>query len=264
MFSNLLSIQVSNVKLRSQTIFSLWFIKLKRNKSGLAFGIIPLCLLLTISNYGCTKNPVADTSASIVGRVYNESGDVVANATLSLTTSSKTTTSDSVGAFIFRGLNAGSYTIVAVSSVYGSGTASTVIEPNGISICDVHVKAPRDSSIGTIVGWVKNADGTAAAHATVSTVPSTSALQTDSLGEFIISNAQVGLYTVNAVSTLGLKGSQTVVVHASQVSLCNISLEASSNASGALQFDGLDNGTGACIVVPNRSDLNLSGHSFTQ
>lgn len=87
-----------------------------------------LTILLTFLMFSCGSDPV-DTTGSIIGTVKDDVTDVfISGATVSLTPSNRTTTTDANGNYQFLGIEQGQYTITVKKSNYKETTATLQVQ----------------------------------------------------------------------------------------------------------------------------------------
>ncbi len=130
------------------------------------------------------------------------------------------------------------------------------------------IKKPNQVDGGVVVGRVLDASGSVVAGATIRTDPASTTVTSDADGIFVFNDLPPGSYVI-AASAGGHSGHTSVTVVDDQTTRCTITLDGQgggnggSGAGGALQFDGMDGGSGSYLVVDHTPDLNLNGNSYT-
>ncbi len=205
-------------------------------------GYEPLTVVATIRENQTTwvPLPMSPQPSSIVGKVVNENGTVVAEATIRvvdiLTGTQRTTLSNNLGEFSIQ-VNPGSYSVTVTKAGFIASTARNLTVDLGESQDETATPFVIRNDMATISGTVSNQSGSPISLARVRFRSGTTEIEalTNSQG-FYSANVSSGTWTVNASKT-GFVASQSVQVSASvgsQIQNQNFSL-----ASGANQVTGV-------------------------
>jgi len=231
-------------------------------------------------NHGRTSGTVTATSqtitanvqylarGTIAGVVSNGAGTPVANAVVSLSSSSTfgqylTATTNALGQYSFSKIFVGTFVVSATSSSTGTGgTTSGTLQTNGQSVtANITLLATAN-----ITGTVFRANGTTAAAGAVVNVAGTGFTQvTDLNGHFTISNVPVGNYQLQVSDPgTGDRGTANVALTAaSQTVTSNVTLVGLGTVVVTVQDGSLTKVAGVLVTI-NGSVYGQQQQAVTQ
>ncbi|MBS1902681.1 MAG: carboxypeptidase regulatory-like domain-containing protein [Bacteroidetes bacterium] len=185
---------------------------------------------------GCSKDVVTSspTTGTISGTVIDSNGTGVSGALISSSPASSQLLSDATGSYTLPDLTPGFYTVTASKEPTGTGSAAVNVVAGKTTTAIIRLN-PAPLTTGILVGTVTDTGGVGIAGADVTTVPATSAVQTDAGGHFAISNVQAGSYSVRASKTGFSTSSKSTVVAIGQTSTVTLIL----SGVGDIPTDGL-------------------------
>ena len=210
---------------------------------------IILALLILLPSCKSPSSPDMDgvTTGTINGTVTDTStGSPIAGANVSTQPATTTTTTDAQGTYSISNVAPGSYTVIASASGYITGNASATV--TGGQTATANLALQPSPTTGTISGTVTDeSTGTPIAGASVSTQPATTTATTDTQGNYAISDADEGSYTVTASASGYFDESDNVTVTAGQTTTCNLALEPKPT-TGTISGTVTEEGTGTPIA----------------
>jgi len=168
-------------------------------------------------------SPITVSPGTIDGVVYNgQTGVGIGGATVSLSPSGLTTSTNGSGNYIFGSVAPGTYTIAASASGFHSASASVSVTSGHNSV--VNLKLQPMATTGSLVGTVKGSNAKGLAGATVTVSPGGLSTATDSSGYYAFASLLPGTYTVTVSAPGYLTQSATVTVQAGHTTKANFSL----------------------------------------
>lgn len=180
--------------------------------------IIALALLMTaILIIGCGEE---EEVGAIIGQVVDQNGNPIGGATITTEPPTVETFTESDGSYEIKAVEEGFYTVRATKEGIPSGEKYVEVKSDEEGVADIMIFLPL---LGNIVGRVVDATGNPIAGATVTTVPPTSTVTTDSSGEYKISDVESGEYTIRAENR-EFVDTRTATVEAGKVSTVDFSL----------------------------------------
>ena len=168
-------------------------------------------------------SPITVSPGTIDGVVYNgQTGVGIGGATVSLSPSGLTTSTNGSGNYIFGSVAPGTYTITASASGFHSASASLSVTSGHNSV--VNLKLQPLATTGSLVGTVKGSNGKGLAGATVTLSPGGLSTVTDSTGYYAFASLLPGTYTVTVSAPGYLTQSVTVTIQAGHTTKASFSL----------------------------------------
>lgn len=133
---------------------------------------------------------------SIKGKITNSnSGAVISGATITTSPALGSITSDSEGVFTIEKILPGTYTLTVSKTGFTDKEVEVVVSAGMVTTANVAIQQQTGSVSGTIID---SGTGNPLAGVNVKTTPGTSTYNTDSQGQFSISNVAPGTYKIAA------------------------------------------------------------------
>jgi len=163
-------------------------------------------------------------TGSITGTVQDDQTGVgIANALVTLSPGGLSTITSSTGAFGFRNVPTGTYTVTGSATGYHVASTGVTVTAGHNANVNLHLVSLTPS--GSVQGTVKSsAAGKAVPGATVTLSPGTLAMVTDSTGYYGFPSVYPGTYTLTVTAAGYQPNSQTITVQSGHTVKVNVSL----------------------------------------
>jgi hypothetical protein len=173
-----------------------------------------------------TPNPLTSPvpTGSITGTVQDDQTGVgIANALVTLSPGGLSTITSSTGAFSFRNVPTGTFTLTASATGYQPASTSMTVTAGHNSNINLHLVSSTPSS--SLQGTVKSSTtGKAIPGGTVTLSPGTLATITDTTGYYGFPRITPGTYTLTVTAAGYQSNSQTITVQSGHTVKVNVSL----------------------------------------
>lgn len=160
--------------------------------------------VLSVKNFILTAQ-----SGSIAGTIINSAGSGLGGVSISTEPATSAATTNSSGVYIISGIVSGSYKMKVQLEGYKPDSANTVVTAGTTLIRNFTLQRQT----GSITGTVTSNGGSPLSGVSITTVPQTSTVTTNSDGRYTIANIPTGDYTISGSLTGYLPASGLVTVN---------------------------------------------------
>ena len=205
-----------------------------------------------------TKVSLSASCGHISGTVKLEGQTDYSGITIEVDGTGFSTSTNALGAYYISDLSTGNINLTLSKSGYVSKTVTGNIEEGTTTNITETTLTVVSSAKGSITGFV-TLDGTATSGITVEVSGTSTTVQTDSNGQFSVTDLTTGTYTLNYGFSGYVTGSMQVAVNAGQtMSVATVNLTSSTGTiTGLIILAGTSIDSGALVEV-NGTSLNAT------
>lgn len=227
--------------------------------SAIAF----LSAMFFLNASSCSTTATANEpppSGIIAGRVVDgDTGTPLGATNISTQPGTGSVLTDSTGQYTIENVQTGAYTITATRSGYPVASVTITVNAGTRTRADIALfrrGVQSSSNVGNIEGRILDAETfRPISQASISTLPPTNVILTDSLGRFSLNAIAAGNYTINAARNGYASGNAAVAVLAGQTARADIVLTRLASSGGT--------GTFPPSVLPPQPRVSLFASGFS-
>lgn len=208
---------------------------------------------ITEANFNLTM--VNDKDTTQLGKIRGKVSDVVtavpiANSIVYTSPSTESVITDQNGEFLINYVTPGTYKVIAQKNEFENDTTTVVVQKNLSVMANLTLRAVS-TTLGNIKGKVTDVfTADAIGNANIFTIPSTSSVSTNNLGEYSINNVSPGTYKVIAAKNEYFNDTTEVVVQSGLDAIANLFLKKSyGSLEGTVIRSTSNTGINAAIIM---------------
>lgn len=160
---------------------------------------IVIGMIFALIFIGCGKfdSPVSVASvSSIKGVVRDDAGNLIKGAVITTTPTTQSVTTSATGEYEIANLEAGQYLISGTMDTYYPNEINVALDAGQTIQANITLEQIKYANLE---GYITDDAGNPLAGATITTLPATQSVITDSKGMYMIQNIDIGKYTVTGI-----------------------------------------------------------------